>query len=194
MAILLSVVPETLGPRPVSNATQTRPSIGGIRQRKLRLGSHFRMQGKFPPVDMATGRSHVADLLDCEATVAALLVPQPDLVIGTPGTTLVNGGGQSGFFLDLDGATAGYTFQKGQFFNIVTAARRYLHTVQANVTANGSGQATIRLWPMMRVVPADNTALDYLTPRIEGWLEIGGGWDVTPDFTTETEFDIEEAA
>lgn len=194
MAIALSVVPRTLGPRPVSNAARTNPQIGGVRQRKVRLGSHFRMEGTFPPLTMDAGRSHAADILACETVVAQLLVPQPELVIGTPGATLVNGGGQSGFSLVLDGATAGYVFRKGQFFNVVTASRRYLHSVQAQVTANGSGQATLSIWPMLRVTPADNGTLDFSTPRIEGWLEIGGGWDVTPDFTVETSFDIEEAA
>lgn len=152
------------------------------------------MEGKFPPLEMDEGRSHAADILDCEFTPASLLIPQPKLDIGTPGTTLVAGAGQTGFLLSIDGVTPGYVFRKGQFFNHVTAARRYLYSVQAQTAANGSGQATIRLWPLMRVVPADNAVLDFATPRIEGWLEIGGGWDVTPDFTIETSFQIEEAA
>jgi hypothetical protein len=143
---------------------------------------------------MDAGRSHVADLLACELVPAALLIPQPELVIGTPGATAVNGGGQAGFALVIDGATPGYTFRKGQFFNHVTLARRYLYCLTSPAVANGAGQATVSFWPMMRVVPADNATLDFATPRIEGWLEIGGGWDVTPDFTIETEFSIEEAA
>lgn len=152
------------------------------------------MEGTFPPLEMDNGRSHAADILDCEFTTASLLIPQPDLVIGNPGATVVNGAGQTGFNLVIDGATPGYVFRKGQMLNHITAARRYLYSVQANVTANGAGQATIRLWPLMRVVPADNAVLDFVTPRIEGWLEIGDGWDVTPDFTINTRFLIEEAA
>jgi hypothetical protein len=194
VAILLNVEVSTLGPRPVSNAGQTNPAIGGVRQRKGRIGSHFRMEGRFPPLEMDAGRSHVADLLACELVPAALLIPQPELVIGTPGATAVNGAGQAGFSLVIDGATPGYTFRKGQFFNHVTLARRYLYSVQASVTANGSGQATLSVWPMLRIVPADNATLDFATPRIEGWLEFGKGWDVTSDFTIETDFVIEEAA
>lgn len=194
MAVLLGVVPSRMTIIPVSNAAQTQPQIGGVRQRKVRLGSHFRAAGAFPPLTMAAGRSHSADILACETEVAQLLVQQPELVIGTPGTTLVNGAGQSGFSLVIDGASASYPFQKGQFFNVVTASRRYLHTVQAAVTASGGGAATLSIWPMLRVSPADNTVLDFATPVIEGWLEIGGGWNVTPDWTVETEFDIEEAA
>lgn len=194
MAILLSVVPSTLGPRPVSNAARTNPQIGGIRQRKVRLGSHFRMEGVFPPLAMDVGRAHAADILACEVTPAAILIPQPELVIGTPGTTLVNGGSQSGYSLGIDGATVGYTFKKGQFFNHITASRRYLYIIETDVTANGSGQATLSIWPMLRTTPADNAVIDFSAPRIEGWLEIGGGWDVTPDFTVETSFNIEEAA
>lgn len=193
MAVLLSVVPQTLGPRPVSNAARTNPQIGGVRQRKVRLGSHFRMDGSFPPLTMDLGRSHAADILACEYTLCQLLVPQPELVIGTPGTTLVNGAGQAGSSLTLDGATAGYVFKKGQVFNHITATHVDLYSVQAQATANGSGQVTLSIWPMLRVVPADNAQLNFLNPVIEGWLEIGGGWDVTPDFTVESSFSIEEA-
>lgn len=194
MAITLSIVPSDMNIIPVSNAAQTKPQIGGVRQRKVRLGSHFRAVGRFPPLAMAEGRGHAADILACELTPASLLIQQPELVIGTPGTTLVNGAAQSGFSLVLDGATVGYVFQKGQLFNVVTSSRRYLHSVQASVTANGSGQATLSIWPMLRVSPADNTALDFATPRIEGWLDIAPGWTVTPDWTVETGFDIEEDA
>lgn len=194
MAILLAVEPSTLGPRPVSNAGRTNPAIGGVRQRKVRIGSHFRMEGKFPPLDMDSGRSHAADILACETVPASLLIPQPELVIGVPGATAVNGGGQAGYALAITGATPGYAFRKGQFFNHVTLQRRYLYSVQAPAVANGAGQVVLSLWPLMRVVPADNATLDFLTPRIEGWLEIDGGWDVTPDFTIETGFVIEEAA
>lgn len=194
MAILLSPVPSTLNIIPVSNAGRTDPQIGGVRQRKVRLGSHFKAAGRFPPLTMDAGRAHGADMLACEVVPAQLAIPQPELVIGTPGTTLVNGAGQSGYSLTLDGATAGYVFKKGQLFNHITSSRKYLYSVQAEATANGSGQVTLSIWPLLRVVPADNAALDFATPVIEGWIEIGGGWTVTPDWTVETEFEIEESA
>jgi len=194
MATLLSVVPTDMHIVPVSNAARTNPQIGGVRQRKVRLGSHFRVEGRFPPLTMDVGRAHAADILACEYTPAQLLLQQPELVIGTPGTTLVNGGGQTGSSLVLDGATPGYVFKKGQLFNIITSTRKYLHSVQAQATASGGGAATLSIWPLLRVVPADNAQLDFATPVIEGWLEIGNGWDVTPDFTVESAFSIEEAA
>lgn len=194
MAVLLSVVPQTMDIIPVSNAAQTRPQVGGVRQRKVRLGSHFRAVGKFPSLAMAAGRAHTADIVACETVPAQLLIQQPELVIGTPGTTLVNGGGQSGFSLILDGATAAYAFKKGQFFNVIGPTRRYLHMVTADVAASGGGAATLAIWPMLRFSPADNASLDFATPVIEGWLEIGAGWSVTPDWTTETSYEIEEAA
>lgn len=194
MAVLLSVVPSTITILPVSNAAQTNPQIGGVRQRKVRLGSHFRVEGTFPPLIMAQGRSHVADIVGCEVVPCALSVPQPEIASLPVTSTLVNGAGQSGYTLAVDGFAAGYVFTKGQFFNHITASRRYLYMVQAAATANGSGQATLTIWPMLRASPADNAVLDFLTPYIEGWLEIGGGWNVTPDFTIETSFSIEEAA
>ena len=82
------------------------------------------------------------------------------------GTPLVNGGSQTGNTLVTDGWTAGaLVLKKGDFFAWNNASSRpQLHQVAGDITANGSGQATLAFSPPLRTSPADNAALDVATP------------------------------
>lgn len=74
---------------------------------------------------------------------------------------LVNGGGQTGYALETDGWTAGAAiFAEGDYFTV----NGELKMVTADVTANGSGQATITFEPALRVSPANNAPLTIVSP------------------------------
>lgn len=80
---------------------------------------------------------------------------------GSPGgTPLVNGASQTGFTLTTDGWTVSTTVLKaGDMFQIDSA----LYEALEDVTSDGSGNATIELWPRLRG-HADNAAIDYTAP------------------------------
>lgn len=82
------------------------------------------------------------------------------------GTPLVAGGGQSGRSLATDGWTAGaLVLRKGDYFAFDTAAGgRELKIATADITANGSGQATLAFAPAIRVAPLDNAAIIVAAP------------------------------
>jgi hypothetical protein len=84
----------------------------------------------------------------------------------TPGTPLVKGGSQTGNTLAIDGCTASATILlKGDFFAWTNAdSRPQLHQVAGDITANGSGEATLAFAPPLRTSPADNAPIDVLTP------------------------------
>ena len=78
------------------------------------------------------------------------------------GTVLVNGASQTGNAINLDGFTASRAnvFLAGDYIQI----NSYLYMVSANVTANGSGQATVYVEPELRtgIEPInDNTTVIY---------------------------------
>ena len=73
------------------------------------------------------------------------------------GTPLVNGASQTGSTLVTDGWTAGVTniLRAGDYFTV----NNELKMVTADVSSNGSGQATISFKPALRSSPADNAPL-----------------------------------
>tara|TARA_R110000765_G_scaffold212706_1_gene317748 strand:+ start:42 stop:668 length:627 start_codon:yes stop_codon:yes gene_type:complete len=78
------------------------------------------------------------------------------------GTVLVRGASQTGNAINLDGFTASRAnvFLAGDYIQI----NSYLYMVSANVTANGSGQATVYVEPELRtgIEPInDNTTVIY---------------------------------
>ena len=78
------------------------------------------------------------------------------------GTVLVRGAAQTGNAINLDGFTASRAnvFLAGDYIQI----NSYLYMVSANVTANGSGQATVYVEPELRtgIEPInDNTTVIY---------------------------------
>jgi hypothetical protein len=74
---------------------------------------------------------------------------------------LVNGGSQTGRSLVTDGWPVSATpLYAGQYVTV----NDQLLQLTADVTANGSGQATISFEPPLRASPADNAAIEYLRP------------------------------
>ena len=79
------------------------------------------------------------------------------------GTVLVNGASQTGNQVALDGFTASRAnvFKAGDYIQI----NSYLYMVIENVTANGSGEANVKIEPSLRsgIEPInDNTTVIYL--------------------------------
>ncbi|MGY9060459.1 MAG: hypothetical protein ACKVHI_11820, partial [Candidatus Puniceispirillales bacterium] len=79
------------------------------------------------------------------------------------GTVLVNGASQTGNQVALDGFTASRAnvFKAGDYIQI----NSYLYMVTENVTANGSGEANVKIEPSLRQgieTINDNTTIIYL--------------------------------
>lgn len=85
------------------------------------------------------------------------------------GTPLVNGGSQSGEDLATDGWTASVTgiLRAGDWIQIGTGSSSRLHKVLVDASSNGSGQATLTLWPRISpvAVPPDNAQITTTYPK-----------------------------
>jgi hypothetical protein len=77
------------------------------------------------------------------------------------GTPLVMGASQTGSSLITDGWTTSQTgiVKAGDWLQIGTTSARRLHMVLIDANSNGSGQATLELWPNLREAPADNAVI-----------------------------------
>ena len=101
------------------------------------------------------------------------------------GTPLVNGASQTGEDLIIDGCTLNQTdwLKAGDYIQLGSGASSTLHQVTADVDTDGSGNATISLWPHVRTAPDDNAAITVSSPV--------GRWRLD---SNQSEWSINEAA
>lgn len=171
MAITLVTPPpkEPVTPRLMGWGRQTEPAFGGAIQPINRVGSRYSVDVGFPQLDEDCARDLIAARLRSRTTGETVRWswPQPEYD-GLVGAPLVKGAGQSGALLVTDGATPASAFRALDFFSFETGSRAWLHAVHTAAVADGSGEATLAISPMLRVPPADNAALTFATPVIEG--------------------------
>jgi hypothetical protein len=148
---------------------------GAVDMRVEKMGSRFALSVSMPPMKGdKIGRQWIAALLRGKSAGVRMPWPLQGFKPGVPGPVKVNGAGQAGTSLVVDGATPNYVFRAGQPFNHETATgERLLYFVAEEEIANGSGQATLTIEPMLRVEPGDNDDLDFGAPTIEGFLGAG---------------------
>lgn len=80
---------------------------------------------------------------------------------GTPGTPLVDGGSQTGNELNIDGcplSATGY-LKAGDYIQLGSGSTSRLYKVLEDVDTDGTGSATLNLWPDLRTSPLDNSAV-----------------------------------
>lgn len=192
-------LPASPGPRdfdgwPIDFGGLLTPGLGGPVQRINRLGNRLGVSVKLPPMEPHIARPWISRLHMGLQDGVIWLMRQPGLVIGSPGTVLVNGGGQAGRVLAVDGAASSYTFQDGQFVSLLTGGQSYLYMLAADVTAS-SGAATLAFTTPLRAEPADNDPVEVAAPVITGWLGGDSGkWTVDTARHFGLAFSIEEAA
>lgn len=162
-------------------------SIPGTRFREFSLkpiNATFRMQSPFsfaqdaqdwggrawqadamlPPQSLSQARSWEAFFASLKGSYGTFLMG--DCMASTPagsagGTPLVAGGGQTGEALDIDGAAINQTgwLLAGDYIQLGTGSSSRLYRVLADVDTNGSGAATIDIWPSLRSSPSDNATV-----------------------------------
>lgn len=123
-----------------------------------------------PPMTREAAEQWVAFLLALNGREGTFLLG--DTLNTTPrgtgtGTPLVNGASQTGNTLVTDGWTAGVTgiLKAGDWFQLGTGSSSRLHKIVQDATSDGSGNATLEIWPRLRSSPADNAALTLSAPK-----------------------------
>lgn len=161
------------------------PTVGGIRSVQITMidavgvsespytytsdvyehaGKRFAMQVQLIPMKRADAEVWVAFLATLRGRRGTFLMGDP--VGSTPrgiatGTPLMKGASQTGGTLVTDGWTAGQTgiMKAGDWIQLGTGATSRLHKVLQDANSDGSGNATLELWPGPRTAPADNEAI-----------------------------------
>ena len=186
-------------PRYIDWSTTLRPPMGGETQRLRRLGSRWGLS-----IELAVIREGedlaglIADIIRGRDEGASYPWPQPGIVVGSPGSPVIDGAGQTGSAINLRGFAAGYTIRKGQMFSVTVAGRSYLYQFTAARVASGGGAvAGAAIQPMLRRSPGDGAVVN-MTPSIEGDITAenasGYDWEHDRDDWVPLGFTIEEMA
>lgn len=192
MAVLVlptDPAPADMGIAMITAKNVLAPAFGDGEQELLRKGSRYALTFQMPPLDYVETMDW--DDLMAEGDTVVMKVHQPGFDTGAPGTPRVNGAGQSGSTLMIDGLTNGYVIRKGQFLSVITQGRRFLYRAKASVTVSG-GTATVPLRTMLRFPPADNDVVELAQPMIEGFVRDLGEWSVGVDRLVGLQFTVRE--
>lgn len=74
------------------------------------------------------------------------------------GSPLIAGAGQAGPSVNLDAFTPGATIKAGDLFKIGSTQKK-VYMVTTDTTADGSGLATVSIWPPLAATPSDNAVI-----------------------------------
>ena len=176
--------------------TVLTPFLGGPEQRINRLGMRFGLRLTMPPMDADEGMVYLSRLLQGRQSTVILPWPLLDFDSGTPGSPLVSAAVTSGTTIPIKGLTPGYQAKEGQFFSVIHSGRRHVYMFTADATANGSGNLSAAIFPLLRTALSINDVIEIAQPKIEGLVMPGEeiSWQIGLDNAREFSFSVLEAA
>jgi len=173
------------------------PFLGGAEQRINRVGTRFGIRVSMPPLRSATdGMLFVARLNQAKLDRLLMRWPLNGFAPGSPGAPKVSAATSGGSVLPIKTLAAAYAVKEGQFFSIVHGGRRYVHMFAAAATADGSGNLSALIFPMLRSALAVNDVIEIAQPMIEGHVLPGHelNWQMSIDRFLSLSFSVAEAA
>jgi hypothetical protein len=166
----------------------TLPTVSGIRSINLRArnvvgisqspftlkqqviahsGQQWEADISLPPMTRDEGEDWVSFLVKLKGQQGTFLLGDPSgatprgSAATTAGTPVVNGAGQTGSSLTIDGlpvSVSGY-LKAGDYIQLGTASSSTLHKVLNDVTTSASGEASLDIYPSIRTAPADGSSV-----------------------------------
>lgn len=147
-------------------------------------GQYWEADISLPPMKREVAEYWISFLLKLNGSYGTFLLGDP---IGATargvatGTPLVKGASQSGNTLETDGWTSGVTgiLKAGDYIQLGSGSTAKLHKVLDDVNSDGSGNATLTIFPDLRTSPADNSAI--VVTSAKGVFRLTSGqtmWDI----------------
>jgi len=130
-------------------------------------GQRWEAEISLPPMQRANAETWVSFLVSLAGARGTFTMGDPNGATArgtasvTPGTPVVNGSGQTGSSLTVDGLPTSETgyLKAGDYIQLGGGSSATLHKVMQDVDSNASGQAAIELWPYIRTAPADDATV-----------------------------------
>lgn len=127
----------------------------------------FEAEITMPPMTRAEGEEWVSFLIKLKGMQGTFLLGDPACATprgsasSTPGTPVVNGGGQTGETLSVSGlptSETGYLLA-GDYIQLGSGPSSTLHKVLDDVDTTVGGTANIDIFPSIRTAPADTSTV-----------------------------------
>lgn len=160
--------------RLVSNAQRFVSPLTGVGQSVARKGDFWAADLSLPPLTKTQAREWAGLLGRLISLREAVFVGPPILQADLAGLSiaLVDGAGQTGSSLRVDGLANGTEIPAGAFFSVETPTFRALHMVHFTTVKSPSfSYVVLPIVPPLRASPADNAALNFTDPTCEMGLE-----------------------
>lgn len=171
-------------------------SVVGVAQSPFTLSQQvYKHQGQaweaevsLPPMKRDEAEQVASFLLKMNGQYGTFLLGDPANTsprgVGT-GTPLVNGGSQTGDSILVDGWTPNTTaiLKAGDWIQLGSGSSTRLYKVLDDVNSDGSGNASLTIWPSLRSSPADDAEVTILSPK--------GQWRLA---SNEMQYSIDEAS
>ena len=151
-------------------------------------GQRWEAEITIPPMQRADAEVWISFLVSLNGSKGTFLMGDPNAATArgsasvTPGTPVVNGIDQTGDSLAIDGlplSATGY-LKAGDYIQLGAGASATLHKVLTDVDTNGSGQATLDLWPYIRTAPSDGATV--VVSNAKGVFRLAGNrtdWSIS---------------
>lgn len=142
----------------------SRSPYSGARKTYEFPSQYFEAAVKLPPMTRAEAEAWNCFRLKLNGKKGTFLLGDPNGATArgsartTPGTPLVKGANQTGDTLIIDGlplSATGY-FLEGDYIQLGSGSTSRLYKVLEDTNTNGSGEATLLLWPNIITAPNDN--------------------------------------
>ena len=146
-----------------NQSTFVSRSISGRRQSRQIGGQYWRLRASFPPMTRAQFAPIYAFVIAQRGRYESFSVIPAVISTGQgspAGTPLIDGASQTGRSLVTDGWNASIVlFKAGDYLKIAGNDKVYM--VTADVSSDGSGDATIAIEPALVASPADDAAITH---------------------------------
>lgn len=143
-------------------------------------GRLWELEFTLPPITSRTiAENWITTLMLLDGQENTILIGDPDATsfLGdlTASVPLVDGASQTGTTLNIKGLDPNKTgvFLPGDYFQLGTGVSTRLYKNLEQVDADGTGLATMLIWPNLRESPADSEALITTSPK--GTFRLSGG-------------------
>lgn len=160
--------PSRFSIEPASFSALTQSPWTASQQVQLNQGQMWTISIDLPPMGEHDARNWLSQLLALRGQYGRFLYGNPLMKQprGNWGSApVINGDGQTGQELAVGGLPANAVVRAGDFFQLGDGSSSRLYMVTQDATADGSGDATLDIWPRLRTATTNGAAIVTSSPR-----------------------------